>query len=170
MCFCWIELAYNVVQLRVIVTYGLHKVREIFFVKWTTFNFLRWIRLLDNFFHFPVAPYAKSGLIRLNVEVSMTHTIKNTHPVGLLWKTGHFFVEAATYTTQHNQHNRQERQISIFTAGLELAVPAITWMQMYALDRTATAIEEWVELDGDIWPSGRLDGWVYMCRYVCLLM
>jgi hypothetical protein len=120
------------------------------------------------FFFSPVALHTKSGLGRLTVGVSISHTTINTHPEGLLWRL--IISSQRPPPTQHNQRNRQERQISIFTVGLELAVPAITLLQMYAVDRTAAAIEEWAELDGDIWPSGRLDGWVCMCRCVCLLM
>jgi len=42
--------------------------------------------------------------------------------------------EAAIYTT----HKRHKRQISLTPVGFEPVIPAITQLQTYALDRTAT--------------------------------
>jgi len=48
-----------------------------------------------------VAQQTKSGLDRLVVEVSRSHTIRHTHThqLGLLWTSDQPVAEAATYTT-----------------------------------------------------------------------
>jgi len=50
---------------------------------------------------FFVVPQYNSGLSRLILEVSGSHTIrhKHTQPVGLLWTSDQLVEEAATYTT-----------------------------------------------------------------------
>jgi hypothetical protein len=57
-----------------------------------------------------MAQLPKSGLGRLIVEVSRSHTIRHTHTraraVGLLWTSDQHVAEAATYTT-HNKHKKQ---------------------------------------------------------------
>jgi hypothetical protein len=52
---------------------------------------------------FPVAQQPNSGLGRLAVEVSRSHSIRNTHSVGLLWTSDQPVAEAANYTA-HNKH------------------------------------------------------------------
>jgi len=47
--------------------------------------------------------------------------------------------EAATYTTQ----NKHKKQMSIPSAGFELAIPGIMRLETYALDRTATGTGKW---------------------------
>jgi len=52
-----------------------------------------------------------SGPRQLIVEVSRSHTIRYTHPVGLLWTSYQPVAEAATYTA----HNRHKRRTSCFS-------------------------------------------------------
>ena len=75
------------------------------------------------------------GLGCLIVEVSGSHTIRYTHPVGLLWMSDQLNAEAATY-----QHNKHVRQTSMPSAGFKLMIPAIEELKTYALDCTATGI------------------------------
>jgi hypothetical protein len=85
--------------------------------------------------YFSVAQQPKSGLGRLIVEVSRSHTIrhththKHTHTVGLLWTSDQPVADATTYTT----HNKHEGRVSMLTAGLEPAIPAIKRLQAYAV-------------------------------------
>ena len=69
-------------------------------------------------------------------DVSRSHTIKQGHPVVLLWTSDHLISKAATCTTQ-NKHNRRT---SMPSAGFEPAIPAIKRLQTHALDHTATGI------------------------------
>jgi len=71
----------------------------------------------------------------LIVEVSGLHTIRYTHPVGLLCMSDQLIAEAATY-----QHNKHMRQTSMPSAGFKLMIPAIEQLKTYALDLTATRI------------------------------
>ena len=50
---------------------------------------------------FFLAPQSTSGLSRLILEVSGSHTIRHTHthPVGLLWTSDRLVAETATFTT-----------------------------------------------------------------------
>jgi len=54
--------------------------------------------------HFSVAQWPNSGLGRLIVKVSRSHTIRHTHTqlhtIGLLWISDQLVAEAATYSTQ----------------------------------------------------------------------
>jgi hypothetical protein len=60
---------------------------------------------------------------RLSAEVSSSHTIRHTHPVGLLWKSDLHIAEAATYTTH-------TRPTSMPSAGFEPTTPAIKRLQI----------------------------------------
>jgi hypothetical protein len=53
---------------------------------------------MSNIF-FSVAQQPNSGLGRLVVKVSRSHTIRYTQPVGLPWTSDQLIAEAATYTT-----------------------------------------------------------------------
>ena len=64
-----------------------------------------------------------------------TFTHKHTHTVRLLSINDQPVTEAATYTT-HSKHNRTSMPL----AGFEPAIPAVKWLQNYALDRTVTGI------------------------------
>ena len=55
--------------------------------------------------------------------------------MGLLLTSDQLFAEAATYTT-HKKHEANFHTL----AGFEPAIPAIKWLQSYALDSTATRI------------------------------
>ena len=66
-----------------------------------------------------------SGPGRLNVQVSRSHTIRHTHPVGLLWTSDHPVTEAATYTT----HNKHKTRTYVPSAGFEPAIPRINRLQ-----------------------------------------
>jgi hypothetical protein len=76
-------------------------------------------------FFFPVALQPKSGLDRLPVEVSRSHTIRHIYPVGLL-------------RTSDELVTGDEKPMP--SAGFEPAIPAIERSQAYALDDTATRI------------------------------
>jgi hypothetical protein len=92
------------------------------------------IRYIINLIPFFLWPY--SGLGRLTVEVSRSCTIRNTYPVGLLWSSVQYIVEAATYTT----HNKQKGRTSIPSAGFEPVIPAIERPHSYAFHSTATIV------------------------------
>jgi hypothetical protein len=55
---------------------------------------------------FPLALQPKSGLGHLTVEVSRSHTIRHTHPIGLLLTSDQLIAEVATYTTQNKHKER----------------------------------------------------------------
>jgi hypothetical protein len=69
-------------------------------------------------------------------DVSTTHTIRHTHPVGLLWTSDQLVPEAATYTA----HNRHMKWTFMPSAGFEPAIPGIERPQTYAFDRRATGL------------------------------
>jgi hypothetical protein len=83
---------------------------------------------------FSAALQANSDPCRLIVEISRSHAIRHTHPVGLLWMSDQLVAEAATFTT-HNKHNRRK---SISSAKFEPEIPAIERFQTYALVRRPT--------------------------------
>jgi hypothetical protein len=62
----------------------------------------------------------------------------NTYAKELPWGGGGdlIIVKAATYVIQ----NKLQRRASTASAGCETTIPAITWLQNYALDRTAAGI------------------------------
>jgi len=66
-----------------------------------------------------VAQNANMGLDRRTADVSTPHTIRNTHPVGLLCTSDQLVTQDATYTT-HNKHNRWT---SMPSTRFELAFP-----------------------------------------------
>ena len=95
-----------------------------------------------------MAQQLKSGLDRLVVEVSKSHTIRHTrarartytyththtHRLGLLWTSDQPVAEAATYTTH-------KRTTSMPSEGSEPAIPAIKRLQQTrALDHPASGI------------------------------
>ena len=67
----------------------------------------------------------------LVVEVSISHIIRHTQPIRILWTSDQLVAEAATYTT----HNKRT---SMPSAGFEPAIPATQRLQTDALGRTAT--------------------------------
>jgi hypothetical protein len=85
---------------------------------------------------FSVTQQPKSILDRLIVEVYRSHTIRQTHPVGLLWASVQFVAESATYTT----HNRQKRRTSMPSAVFEPAIPAAVPARKRITRRTATIL------------------------------
>jgi hypothetical protein len=92
--------------------------------------------LFDSSFFFGGAKQPKSDLGHLIVEVSTSHTIKCTCPVGLLCMCDQLIAEAATYRTR-NKHNIRTHMTS---AGFEPAIPAIKGTQTYALESKGTRI------------------------------
>ena len=103
--------------------------------------FQRWFQYFGLYsriyvYFFSVAQQPESGLGRLIVKVSRSHTHRHTHPVGLLWTSDKLVAETATFTT----HNKHKRRIFMPSAWFEPAIPAIERLQTYALDRTATGI------------------------------
>ena len=92
---------------------------------------IRYIINLIPFFSVAQQPY--SGVGRLTVEVSRSCTIRNTYPVGLLWSSNQFVVEAAAYTThskQKDEHLYPQR----------VSIQAIERLHSYALHSAATRI------------------------------
>lgn len=59
--------------------------------------------LIRLVFFFTVALQPNLSLDRLIVKVSISRTIKHTHPVGLLCKSDQLFAEAATCTTPNTE-------------------------------------------------------------------
>jgi hypothetical protein len=80
-----------------------------------------------------VVPQSISDIDHLVIEVSRSHTVRYTQPVGLLWTSDQPVAEAVTCA----KHNRPIYKLS---AGLELAIPAVERLQTYALERTATGM------------------------------
>jgi hypothetical protein len=78
------------------------------------------IKLWINFF-FAVVQQTKSDLGLLIVEVSRTHTIRHTQPVGLFWTNDQLNAEAATFTT----HNKHKTRTPMPSKGFEPMIPAI---------------------------------------------
>jgi hypothetical protein len=72
----------------------------------------------------------KSGLDRLTVEVSRSHTVRHTHQVGPLSTSDQAFAEDATYT----KHNKQKRRTSMPSALFEPAIPAVKRPQTDAVE------------------------------------
>jgi hypothetical protein len=100
-------------------------------------------KLIDFFFFFwwgvvVVGEHntSNSAVSHLIVEVSRSHTIGHTHPVGLLCLSHKFATEVAIYTT----HNRHKRWTSMPWARFELTILAVEQLQTYAWDHTATGI------------------------------
>jgi hypothetical protein len=62
----------------------------------------------------------KSGLVP-RFELSRSHTIRHTHPVGLRRTGDQIVAEAATYTT----HNEQNKRTSMPAVEFEPAISAI---------------------------------------------
>jgi hypothetical protein len=76
-----------------------------------------------------VAQHPNTGLDRLVVEVSRSHTIRHIpQTVGLLWTSDQPVAEAATCKT----HNKQKGQKSMPSAELEPTVSAIEQLKTYA--------------------------------------
>ena len=90
--------------------------------------------VFSNVSFFLVAPQPKSCLGRLFLTV-LGHLQTDTRPVEPS-TNDQAVVEAATYI----KPNKNERRISMTTAGFEAAVPAIERSQTYTLDRVATGI------------------------------
>jgi hypothetical protein len=68
-----------------------------------------------------VAVQPNWGPLRLTVEVSRSHTIRQTLPVGILLTSENPFEEAATYTT----HNKPNTRTAMPPARFEPTIPAI---------------------------------------------
>ena len=79
---------------------------------------------------------AQNGPRPSRFEVSRSHTIRHTHPVGPLWTRDQLVAKASTYTTQ----NKHKRRTAMPSSEFEPLIPTIKWPQTYALDRTATEI------------------------------
>jgi len=62
-------------------------------------NTIRWIFVSE-------AQQPSSGLGCFIVEVTRSHTIRQSHPAGLLWMRDQLVAETATYTT-YNSHKRR---------------------------------------------------------------
>jgi len=58
--------------------------------------------------------------VRITTKVPRSHTIRHTQSVGLLWMSGQFAVEAATYTTLYKYMVRSIKP----SARFELAIPS----------------------------------------------
>ena len=58
------------------------------------------------------------------------------HAIGLLWTSDQPVAEAATYTT-HSKHTRT----SMPSAGFKPTIPAIKWLQTYALYHMVAGIK-----------------------------
>jgi hypothetical protein len=67
----------------------------------------------------PVALRTSSVLVCLIFDVSRSHKIRHTHPLGLLCKRDRTVAEAATYAAQYKHKTRT----SIPSAGFETATP-----------------------------------------------
>ena len=67
-----------------------------------------------SFFFFFVAHQPNPGLSRL-IEVSKSHTIRDTHTVGLLWTSDQHLSQTATDTTR----NSRTRRTFTYSAGFE---------------------------------------------------
>jgi hypothetical protein len=87
------------------------------------------------FLSFPVAQEPKSGLGRLLLEVSRSHS-DTPHSVGLLWTSDQSVAE--TSTRQHR--NTHKGQTYRHHAGFEPTVPVSARPKANALDRAATGI------------------------------
>jgi hypothetical protein len=110
------------------------------------FNFTE--RELCEVLFFSAAEHPKSGLDRLIVHVSRSHTIRHTntntntnththtHTLRLFWTSDRLVTGNATYTTQ----NKHRIRTSMPSAGYEFSIPAIERPHDYALDLTATRI------------------------------
>ena len=77
-----------------------------------------------------------SGISRLTLEVSRTHTVRHTNTAAIIWTSEQLVVEAAPYPTS----NKLTRWISIPSAVFEPASPAIKRPQTHALDLTVNTI------------------------------
>ena len=64
----------------------------VYLTQWTVYNII-----------FFVAQQLKSGPCRLFVEVSRSHTVRQTYSAWILWKSDQLVAETTTYTT-HNIH------------------------------------------------------------------
>ena len=89
-----------------------------------------------NYTYCSVPQQPNSCLNRLTVDVSRSHIIRHTrtNTVGLLWTSDQLVAVAATYAT----HNKRKRRRSMTSAGFEPTIVAITRLQIYDLDHTAT--------------------------------
>jgi hypothetical protein len=65
----------------------------------------------------PVAQKRNSVSNRLIVEVSISHTIRHTQPVGLPWQSDQLVPDAAIYTTQHTKETNIHALSGIRTLG-----------------------------------------------------
>jgi len=88
-----------------------------------------------------VSQQHKSGLGRLIVEVSRSHTIGHTHklshtqahPVQLLWKCDQLVPEVATYATR-----KAQRKTTMPSVGFQSTITAIERQQVYTSDARQT--------------------------------
>jgi len=83
--------------------------------------------------------FLRGGAVRrLIVAVSRSHTQldTHTHPVWLLCTNDQLVAKVAPYT-RHSIHNKRT---SMPSAGFQLTIPAIEWLQTHALDHMATGI------------------------------
>jgi hypothetical protein len=78
-----------------------------------------------------LAQQPKSGLEPPIVEVSRSHTFRQTYLVGFLWTSDQPVAVVAT----NKIHNKHKTWRSVISAGLEPAISPIEGLQTYALDR-----------------------------------
>jgi len=81
---------------------------------------------------YSMAQQNSSGLGRLIVEVSVSHT----HSVGLLWSSDQLFAEVDTFTI----HRKYKWRTFMPSATFKAAIPAVKRLQTSALHRMATGI------------------------------
>jgi hypothetical protein len=82
----------------------------------------------------------KCCLVHLTVEVSRSHTVIHTHPLGLLWTSDHLVADVATCTT----HNKHKRRISMSSARFETPILALKRPQTYTLGQTDIGLGRFV--------------------------
>jgi hypothetical protein len=62
--------------------------------------------ILHHSYPFSMAQKANWDLRCLIVDISISHTVRHTHRVGLLWTRDQLVAEASTYTTHKKKHKR----------------------------------------------------------------
>jgi hypothetical protein len=101
---------------------------------WASTEYLNGVNLV-SYDHFFLALRIKTAWgLATSLLKFLDHAHTHTQSVELPCTSDQPVSYAATYTTQHN------RRISMPLAGFEPAVPAVGWLQTYALERTATGI------------------------------
>ena len=130
--------------------YNLHNVCT--YCKWSSLcDFLSSPFTLQNefpphldFIYFFVAQQPSSGLGRLPVDVSRSHTITHTHirarACATCWDTSKRTISSSERPVNYTTHNKHKRRRAKASARFKPAIPAVQRPQIYALDRRATGI------------------------------